>query len=34
VLIAMEVTKGEDVLVLRDAKGVPRWSGWRRAGRE
>lgn len=29
-LIAAEVTKGDDVLVLRDSHGFPRWSGWRR----
>ena len=30
VLIAAEVKKGDDVLVLRDASGFPAWSGWRR----
>lgn len=30
VLIAMEVKKGNDVLVLRDSRGFPVWSGWRR----
>jgi hypothetical protein len=29
-LIAAEVKKGDDVLVLRDAGGFPVWSGWRR----
>jgi hypothetical protein len=29
-IIAAEVRKGEDVLVLRDASGLPAWSGWRR----
>jgi hypothetical protein len=29
-LIAAEVKKGDDVLTLRDANGVPVWSGWRR----
>ncbi|WP_020588203.1 hypothetical protein [Desulfobacter curvatus] len=29
-LIAAEVMKGGDVLVLRDASGFPIWSGWRR----
>jgi hypothetical protein len=29
-LIAAEVKKGDDVLVLRDASGFPVWSGWRR----
>ncbi|MCX5855513.1 MAG: DNA-binding protein [Deltaproteobacteria bacterium] len=28
VIIAAEVKKGENVLVLRDASGVPVWSGW------
>ena len=30
VVIAAEVKKGEQVLVLRDAEGIPVWSGWRR----
>jgi hypothetical protein len=30
VIIAAEVRKGEDVLVIRDARGFPAWSGWRR----
>jgi hypothetical protein len=30
VLIAREVTRGEDVLVLRDELGRPYWAGWRR----
>ncbi len=30
VIIASEVTKGSDVLVLRDATGFPTWAGWRR----
>jgi hypothetical protein len=30
VIIAAEVKKGEDTLVLRDDAGVPLWSGWRR----
>jgi hypothetical protein len=30
VLIAAEVKKGDELLVLRDAAGVPVWSGWRR----
>lgn len=30
-VIAAEVRKGESVLVLRDAAGVPVWVGWRRA---
>jgi hypothetical protein len=29
-LIAAEVRKGDDVLVLRDENGFPAWSGWRR----
>jgi hypothetical protein len=30
-LIAAEVKKGDNVLVLRDTNGVPVWSGWRRS---
>jgi len=29
-LIAAEVRKGEDVLVLRNEAGIPAWAGWRR----
>jgi hypothetical protein len=29
-LVAAEVKKGNDVLVLRDASGFPVWAGWRR----
>lgn len=29
-IIAGEVKKGDNVLVLRDASGIPVWSGWRR----
>jgi hypothetical protein len=29
-IIAAEVKKGKDVLMLRDASGLPSWSGWRR----
>lgn len=29
-LIAAEVKKGDEVLILRDASGFPVWSGWRR----
>ncbi len=29
-IIAAEVKKGDDVLVLRDSSGVPAWAGWRR----
>lgn len=32
VVIAVEVKRGGDVLVLRDADGTPRWAGWRRGG--
>jgi hypothetical protein len=28
-VIAREVTKGSDKLVLRDANGIPRWPGFR-----
>jgi hypothetical protein len=31
-LIAAEVKKGDDVLRLRDAAGVPVWAGWHRRG--
>jgi hypothetical protein len=27
VIIAREITKGDNVLTLRDAKGFPLWSG-------
>jgi len=29
-LIAAELKKGDDVLVLRDSSGVPAWAGWRK----
>jgi hypothetical protein len=29
-LVAAEVKKGDDVLVLRDPTGFPAWGGWRR----
>ena len=29
-LIAAEVKKGDETLVLRDSAGIPVWSGWRR----
>jgi hypothetical protein len=29
-IIAAEVVKGNQVLKLRDANGIPLWSGWRR----
>lgn len=32
VLIAIELKRGDEVLVLRDADGFPRWAGWRRGG--
>jgi hypothetical protein len=32
VIIAAEVTKGDQQLLLRDAAGVPKWSGGRRRG--
>lgn len=32
VLIAIELKRGDDVLVLRDADGFPRWACWRRGG--
>jgi hypothetical protein len=28
-IVAVEVTRGNDVLTLRDNSGVPRWAGWR-----
>ncbi len=30
VVLAAEVKKGDSVLVLRDASGIPVWAGWRR----
>jgi len=30
VIIASEVRKGDETLLLRDSAGVPVWSGWRR----
>lgn len=30
VIVAAEVAKGDQVLVLRDSAGRPLWSGWRR----
>lgn len=30
VIIAAEVKKGEEILKLRDEKGFPLWSGWKR----
>jgi hypothetical protein len=29
-IIAAVVTKGNDILVLRDVNGIPVWSGWRK----
>lgn len=29
-IIAAEVHKGNEVLMLRDANGIPMWAGWRR----
>ncbi|MCL4457928.1 MAG: DNA-binding protein [Nitrospirae bacterium] len=29
-IIASEVKKGDNVLILRDASDIPAWSGWRR----
>jgi hypothetical protein len=29
-IIAAEVKKGDNVLMLRDASGIPAWAGWRR----
>ncbi|NLC71114.1 MAG: DNA-binding protein [Desulfuromonadaceae bacterium] len=32
-LMASEVKKGDQVLVLRDKDGMPRWGGWRSRGK-
>ncbi len=29
-IIAAEVKKGDNVLILRDSAGIPVWAGWRR----
>lgn len=29
-IIAAEVKKGDDILLLRDIAGMPKWAGWRR----
>jgi len=29
-IIAAEVKKGDNTLVLRDSAGIPAWAGWRR----
>jgi hypothetical protein len=31
-VIAYELTKGDDLLHLRDSKGRPNWEAWRKAG--
>lgn len=31
-IIAVEIEKGDDVLLLRDETGYPVWSGWRKKG--
>lgn len=30
-IIASEIKKGEETLILRDKKGIPLWSGWRKS---
>jgi len=30
VIIAAEVKKGDNTLILRDSAGIPAWAGWRR----
>jgi hypothetical protein len=30
-IIAAEIKKGDETLVLRDDAGIPAWAGWRRA---
>jgi len=30
VIIAAEVKKGDNILVLRDSAGIPVWAGWKR----
>ena len=30
VIIAQEVKKGDNTLILRDSAGIPAWAGWRR----
>ena len=32
-IIAMEVTQGENVLLLRNRNGYPSWQGWRNKGK-
>lgn len=29
-IIAAEIKKGDDILILRDSAGIPKWAGWRR----
>lgn len=29
-IIAAEVKKGDNILILRDSAGIPAWAGWRR----
>ena len=29
-IVAAEVKKGDQTLILRDANGIPAWAGWRR----
>jgi len=29
-IIAAEVKKGDNILVLRDSQGIPAWAGWRK----
>lgn len=31
-IIAAEVKRGSEVLMLRDSGGIPVWAGWRRSG--
>ena len=30
VIIAQKIVRGDDVFVLRDEKGFPKWAGWKR----
>ena len=30
VIIAAEIKKGDNILVLRDSAGIPAWAGWKR----
>lgn len=32
-LVAAEITRGDDVLLLRDTEGFPVWNGWRKGGK-